>query len=369
MTKTVSGAMATHVAGEYLTLATCVKIKRVDGTILGFTDHDNDLTVNVDGDGSILYEASTSAYDRTAIQSSAKLATDNLEIKAILDSAAITDDDLRNNLYDGAEFKMFLVNWNDISDGIIRLRRGKLGQTVIMNPGEARVELRGMLQAISSNIVEVVSETCRADLGDNRCLVELTFPPIWVATTAYKAEDTRDANIGDVVQPTTQPNDVRMVCIVAGTSAGTEPVWPAVGSTIVDGTVTWRVDDGFRKTGSVTSVTNKRKFTDSARTEGSTDSGAPFFRLIGHWRGGFIKFTSGLNNNLSREVKRYETGGIFTMFLEFPFVIATSDTYEVALGCDKTTGRCKFFKNILNFRGEPFVPGNDRIFDFPDSQV
>ena len=54
----------------------------------------------------------------------------------------------------------------------------------------------------------------------------------WAATQAYV--------VGDMVVPTT-PNTHVYVCEVAGTSGGTEPVtWVTDGSTVTDGTVTWR---------------------------------------------------------------------------------------------------------------------------------
>ncbi len=430
MTKSVSGAMFNHINGEYQTRATCVKINRKDGTIMGFTDHDRDLQVNVDSDGLQTYEASTSSYNRTAIQSSAKMAPDNLDIQTLLDSSAINDDDIRNKLYDGAEFKMFQINWASIPDGIIRLRRGFLGEAKILAPGEAQIEFRGMLQSITRNIVEIIAPECRADLGDNRCTVSIIFPTSWAPSTSYTAENILDANVGSVVGPTgsrditipsgflillanapsifnstdsnrnltipagalelslslptvkignSQPiivngglNDLRFVCIQSGTSGSIEPVWSqSIGATIVDGGCIWRVDDGHRKIGAVTSVTSKRKFSDTGRGETSFFAPDEFFRERGHWEGGFVIFTSGANTGIAKEVKVYSNlsgTGTFTTWLEFPFDIQVGDLYEVTLGCDKTAGRCKFFKNIHNFRGELHVPGNDAIFDFPDAQ-
>ena len=50
--KTVSPELAAHLAGAALTLATCWKIERRDGAILGFTSHDRDLVFDLaDGGG------------------------------------------------------------------------------------------------------------------------------------------------------------------------------------------------------------------------------------------------------------------------------------------------------------------------------
>lgn len=53
----------------------------------------------------------------------------------------------------------------------------------------------------------------------------------WAASTAY--------SVGQVVRPTTGNGRLYM-CIVAGTSAGTEPTWPTTSrATVTDNTATW----------------------------------------------------------------------------------------------------------------------------------
>ncbi|WP_439580802.1 baseplate hub domain-containing protein, partial [Elioraea sp.] len=44
--KSVSSALAAHLAGALTTLATCWRVARRDGTLFGFTDHDRDLVVD-----------------------------------------------------------------------------------------------------------------------------------------------------------------------------------------------------------------------------------------------------------------------------------------------------------------------------------
>ncbi len=53
----------------------------------------------------------------------------------------------------------------------------------------------------------------------------------WVTLTAY--------SLGDLVEPIT-PNTFKYKVTTAGTSAAGEPTWPtSIGSTVVDGTITW----------------------------------------------------------------------------------------------------------------------------------
>lgn len=67
-----------------------------------------------------------------------------------------------------------------------------------------------------------------------------TWHPYWLASTAY--------TLTAVVIPTTF-GGYTWRCTTAGTSAGTEPVWPdpLISPTIADGSVTWSVGTGFRQ--------------------------------------------------------------------------------------------------------------------------
>ena len=164
--KTISSGLAQHLAGEVTTLATCWKITRRDGVVLGFTDHVRNL--EVDG---VTYQAA-SGYTRTAIRSTADLAVDNLDVESVFSDGGITEVDLRTGRYDFAEIRMFLLNYEDLGQGILKLRRGWLGEVTIRD-GMYVAELRGMTQKLLMTVGEVYAPDCAADLGDARCGVDL----------------------------------------------------------------------------------------------------------------------------------------------------------------------------------------------------
>ena len=116
--KAASSALATHLAGEVTTLASCWRVTRKDGAEFFFTDHDRDLVV----DGQV-YQAST-GYSRTAIANDASLSVDNLDVDGVFDAATITEEALRAGRFDHAEVRVFLVNWADLSMGALKMRRG-----------------------------------------------------------------------------------------------------------------------------------------------------------------------------------------------------------------------------------------------------
>ncbi|MCH2038550.1 MAG: DUF2163 domain-containing protein, partial [Rickettsiales bacterium] len=90
----------------------------------------------------------------------------------------------------------------------------------------------------------------------------------------------------------------------------------------------------------VTALESQRVFSSSALTQ---DKG--FFDF------GKLTFTSGLNQNISQEIRRFEAGTIELM-LPMPFLIGLSDAFVIEAGCDKTFHTCKNrFNNAINFRG------------------
>lgn len=54
------------------------------------------------------------------------------------------------------------------------------------------------------------------------------------------------------------------------------------------------------------------------------------------------------------------------LFTPMPRPIALGDQVRLVAGCDKTPETCQArFGNIVNFRGEPHIPGNDKVFSYP----
>lgn len=105
----------------------------------------------------------------------------------------------------------------------------------------------------------------------------------------------------------------------------------------------------FTHTGSVTGVTDLRIFVDTALT------GADNL-----YQGGLLTWTSGLNIGRTMEVRTWILS-TKTMALVLPMAAAiqVGDTYSVYEGCSKTLTICRTkFNNVINFRGEPFIPQN-----------
>lgn len=183
MPKTISTELRDHLDEEVTTIATLWQLTRTDGVSYYFTDHDQDL--EFEGN---TYRADV-GYTRTAISNSSTLNVDNLDLVGFIDSEEITDQDIRAGRFDYAEIFIVVVNWADLSQGTLRLRRGRVGEITLTDQGFFKAELRGLTQQLSQvSIIELYSPECRADLGDSRCKVPID-PPQVERSTAYAVGD------------------------------------------------------------------------------------------------------------------------------------------------------------------------------------
>lgn len=133
---------------------------------LGFTDYDCSMMVE-----SLKYD-SISGFTPTTIESKSNMSVDNMDIEGLTFPSKITEADLLAGIYDYAEVEIFLINYEDLGQGRLLIKRGRLGE-VTLNKQMFRAEVRGLTQHLSQTIGEVYSPTCRAVLGDHRCKVAL----------------------------------------------------------------------------------------------------------------------------------------------------------------------------------------------------
>lgn len=274
MSKTLTTDLKNHYASEVTTISTCWKLTRRDDVVLGFTDAD----VNIKYLG-VNYLAST-GFNATSIQSASDMTIDNLEVDGYIDADVITFEDLKAGIYDNAEIEIFQINRKSVDDGIITLRKGKIGN-LKFNGNGFTCEIRGLLQQLTVNILEQYTPYCRANLGDSRCTVDMTT---------------------------------------------------------------------FTFAGTIEEVTDNRVLVDST-----------FVQVDDYFNYGILTMTSGDASGYSLEVKTFENGGIFNLILPFEVNVQVGDTFSVKQGCDKTKATCiARYNNLLNFRGEPYIPGFDR---------
>lgn len=159
--KTLPAGLQDHLDTGTTTMCYCWRVTRKDATVMGFTNHDNDLTFD-----STTFKAET-GFTASAAQQSLGLAVDNMEVVSALDSTAITEDDIAAGRYDDAFIEIFWVNWQDTSERIIMLT-GNLGE-LTQNGIAYTAELRSLVNRLNQKIGRVYQRTCDAVFGDNRC--------------------------------------------------------------------------------------------------------------------------------------------------------------------------------------------------------
>lgn len=106
----------------------------------------------------------------------------------------------------------------------------------------------------------------------------------------------------------------------------------------------------------VSSVVSRSQF----RTASAGVVGKPAF----YFAYGKLTWTSGANSGKSVEVRSHDTGSpcLLTLAEIMPFDIQVGDAFTIIAGCDRRLETCRDkFSNVLNFRGEPYVPGTDAV--------
>ena len=176
-------ALLSHLATGSTTVCRAWTVRRRDGLVLGFTDHDRNLVV----DG-VACRADTGMTAR-ALQQTTGLSVDNSEAFGALSAAAITEDDLTAGRFDGAEVQAYLVNWAAQQDFLLQFR-GSLGEISRVD-GSFRAELRGLTELLNQPQGMAYTPGCSAVLGDGRCRFDLTQPGYFAEVTVDAVDDGR----------------------------------------------------------------------------------------------------------------------------------------------------------------------------------
>ncbi len=160
--------LAAHLASGTTTLCRCWQILCLDGTQLGFTDHDMMLHFDT-----IAHEPD-SGFTASQMPSSLGLAVDTADVLGALNSAHLQPQDILAGRYDSAQIRVFLVNWQDVSQRVL-LYTGILGE--ITRQGQSfTAEVRGQAYRLDQEQGRIYSAMCDAQLGDQRCGVALQQP-------------------------------------------------------------------------------------------------------------------------------------------------------------------------------------------------
>ncbi|MGP9811902.1 DUF2163 domain-containing protein [Rhodopseudomonas sp. NSM] len=168
--RSISPALQARLDSGATTLAQCWIVRRRDGGVLGFTDHDRDLPIE-----GVTCRAGTGFAASEAAQRF-DLSVDGAEISGALSDDLLREADLAAGRYDAATIESWLVDWSDPSLRMLTAR-GSLGE--VRREGQAfTAELRGLADLLSQESGRLYTAGCGADLGDGRCRVDINHPTL-----------------------------------------------------------------------------------------------------------------------------------------------------------------------------------------------
>lgn len=279
--KTLSPTFLSHVRSGSTSLAFCWRLTLRDGRVLGFTSHDQPLSVE-----GVTYEPENGIAP-SAYQQDLSLESDDVELRGLFSSEQVSEQDLIGGRLDGAEYQYFLVNWQALPASLtaspadyLLLSAGRLGEYKSTEhdftaAGLSLIDRLGEKQPVQT------SPVCRATLGDSKCTVNLT---------------------------------------------------------------------PFTHTVSVVSVAGNRSIVTSA-----------IALPDGYFKNGELEFLTGENAGAKVKIADWvDSTNTLTMFLPVFYPINPGDSIRCVAGCDKRLVTCRDkFNNVLNFRGEPSIPGQD----------
>lgn len=374
--KSTSAALLAHLASTAQTTAECARFELRDGSMRRFTNHDSDLIIEGwTGDDAVLNGTyiALAGFLRSDIATQAALNVDNLEINGPQISPSLVEEDITAGRWNHAQIRLFLVNWADLTMGRHYLRVGTIGE-VTFEDGKFKAEFRGLMQRYTSTLVELTTPSCRATFGDGRCRFDVSTVTVTGTLTADSADGMTLLDSGRTEDGAVGGTGGGGVAITGISNANPAVVTMVDGSlALVDGqSVTISGVAGATWANSVWTVRSPSGATFSLGFD-ATDTGifAPYasggqvFTLSAGrslFDGGTLTMTSGQNAGFSQDVKSYVTGQL-TLVLPLPYPASSGDTYTLVQGCGKDFfSDCRDrFDNVLNFRGEPYVAGLDKL--------
>jgi len=174
--RAASAQLQARIAGESTTLARLWRVTRDDGTVLRFTDAVRPVTIQVAPDVSPQVYRSDITFTSSAIFTSSSFANQqSVTMSIVMDDAGFGEGDLRARLYDGAVSEIMVVDYEFPAYGVVNMFKGIFGTITLSDQKMAQIEVQPADSAVSGATIgnEKYSQTCRANLGDARCKIDI----------------------------------------------------------------------------------------------------------------------------------------------------------------------------------------------------
>lgn len=205
-------SLSTHLKSGLTTVCRCWSVRRRDGAVFGFTDHDRLIEFD-----EIKFKADT-GLTASALQQVTGLAVDNTEAVGALSDDAVREEDIRAGRFDEAEVSAWLVNWKDVSERELRIK-GSIGE-VKRSDGAFHAELRGLSERLNTPVGRVFQKPCQALLGDETCCFDLSQPGYRASLAVEQVEDGRTFNFKAIAGFEDRWFERGKLCVKSGPATG-----------------------------------------------------------------------------------------------------------------------------------------------------
>lgn len=275
---------------------------------VGFTSNSRDITLSWH---SMTFKSAV-GINPSSVAHSLSEAT-QMEVTGIYQDTIFKRDDVIAGKWDYADIEVFSACWDNPSLGELVHFKGNLGEFKDYSI-YFTAEGRGLLSRLSQDTTIVSSRSCRVnEFRDATC--GHTASTVTIDSVTY-----------DIVYTNIAPN----------LAVSNNPMKIAV---------------------------NKSYWTGQSPAKPLPPNG--FFI------NGVIECTTGKNAGVRREIllNQASAGTVinFKFKRPFPYNYLSTDRFTITAGCNRTVEDCRKYGNIINFRGEPYVPGIEAMNRIPTS--
>jgi uncharacterized phage protein (TIGR02218 family) len=188
-------ALQDHLAQRATTTCRLLQIKPAREDVFGYCSTNRAVDFDaLDGYGEVTYQV-MSGFDASAIVATGDTAVDNAEARVLyLSGCPITEAKINAGVYDGAEFTMLEVNYNDLTAGRCKtVMHGYIGRAKTLRGGLFSLELRDLVDVLRQEPWEKWQIACRvkrfgSQVGEERFPCKYSLAGEWVTGVAVTAD-------------------------------------------------------------------------------------------------------------------------------------------------------------------------------------
>jgi Uncharacterized conserved protein (DUF2163)/Phage conserved hypothetical protein BR0599 len=377
-----------------LLLANLYTFTLVNGTVLRFTDFDDDITIS-----GVTWQNAPPIVERENIKWTVGTEVDTLDIDISDDGSTLVDgipllQAFQLRYFDNATVQLdraFMVpggSWIATTNGTFFT--GQVGPIEGLGRSTMKLTVRSMLQLLTTSLpINLIQPGCRWTLFSPGCTLLRSAFAVSGIIASGSNKGTLQSNLtnpgptpGPVAAPTLSsvsgnfiPAQTYYAVVTYINALGETAPSPEAHLTLtlnhrivvdsppsVAGVIGWNcyisLAPGDEMLQNPTPIAIGTNFTMPDFQTGPNEGlNPPTQNQTGYFDQGYIQFLTGPNAGATASVDQYLGAGTIVLRRPLNFAPTTGDTFTIYPGCDKSLTTCTFkFNNLINFGGFSFVP-------------